>query len=157
MQMRWSSIFTLLVAPGSPPALIFLNKALMATCFDNFFFPVHSWISHACWSIQEISSSLAFFFFFPCYTFLPFGGDTRWIRKTIMYFQISAFSWKSMFSSLFDILVTFLWVKSGLSVFLNCCTVLNKLFCLLCHEKYVSHHLPWPLNSYEFRIKLALF
>lgn len=65
MQMRWSSIFTLLVAPGSPPALIFLNKALMATCFDNFFFPVHSWISHACWSIQEISSSLAFFFFFP--------------------------------------------------------------------------------------------
>ena len=84
MQMWWSSIFTRLVAPGSPLALIFLNEALMATCFDNFFFPVHSWISHACWSIQEISSSLAFFF--SCYTFLPFWGDTRWIRKTIMYF-----------------------------------------------------------------------
>lgn len=72
MQMWWSSIFTRLVAPGSPLALIFLNEALMATCFDNFFFPVHSWISHACWSIQEISSSLAFFFL--VIHFCHFGG-----------------------------------------------------------------------------------
>lgn len=38
MQMWWSSIFTSLVAPHSPLALIFLNEAIMATCFDNFFF-----------------------------------------------------------------------------------------------------------------------
>lgn len=72
MQMWWSSIFTRLVAPGSPLALIFLNEALMATCFDNFF--SCAFLDFSCLLVHSGNLFQLSFFFSLLYISAILGG-----------------------------------------------------------------------------------